>query len=392
MTKLKAPFIITALLLATSSCRGPNDSLPKEAIPADKNATTETKALYYNLKQVQKSNIMYGHQDDLAYGINWKNEPGRSDVKEVSGSYPAVYGWDVGDIGNEGAATNLDGIKFDNMGEWIKEGYWQGAVITISWHMDNPVTGGGSWDTTKAAAKLLPGNELHSKYQNMLDRFAEFVKTLKVEQEGKKVMIPIIFRPFHEFSGSFFWWGKRHVSAENFKQLWQFTYDYLQKTHNLHNLLYAYSPNALSEFDNSEYWNRYPGDGYVDLLGFDDYFTLQGGYGHEDGVKALGKDLAWLVEQADKRGKIAAFTETGQEGFPDHDWWMMLLEAFKSQPKADGIAYVLTWRNAPEGENPGHFFGPAPGHPSAEYFKKFAADSLIWLQKDLPDLYSIDEM
>jgi len=388
MKFLNAFLLLLSGLLVSVSCTSQPAQIPGEAVPADKNATRQTKALYYNLKQLQQERILYGHQDDLAYGIHWENEPGRSDVKEVSGSYPAVYGWDVGDIGNEGAESNLDGVSFDNMREWIKEGYRQGAVITISWHMDNPVTGGGSWDTTKAAAKLLPGNELNSKYQSMLDRFAAFVKTLKIEKEGKEVMIPIIFRPFHEFSGSFFWWGKNHITATEFKQLWKFTIDYLQQKHELHNLLYAYSPNALSEFENEEYWNRYPGDDYVDLLGFDDYYTLQGGYGHEDGIAALGKDLAWLVEQARERGKIAALTETGQEGFPDHDWWMMLLDAFKSQSQSDEIAYVLTWRNAPEDKMEGHFFGPAPGHPSAEYFKKFASDTLIWLQDDLPDLYT----
>ena len=62
-------------------------------------ATKQTKALYQNLLQIKGQGILYGHQDDLAYGVKWTAESGRSDVKEVAGSYPAVYGWDISKIG-----------------------------------------------------------------------------------------------------------------------------------------------------------------------------------------------------------------------------------------------------------------------------------------------------
>lgn len=62
---------------------------------SDKKATPETKILYKNLTDLSKKSILFGHQDDLAYGVNWKYEAGRSDVKEVTGDYPAVYGWDL---------------------------------------------------------------------------------------------------------------------------------------------------------------------------------------------------------------------------------------------------------------------------------------------------------
>src|SRR4051812_44133297 len=61
-------------------------------LPADKMATRETVNLYRNLKRVLNKGIMFGHQDDLAYGVGWKYIPGKSDVKEVTGDYPAVYG------------------------------------------------------------------------------------------------------------------------------------------------------------------------------------------------------------------------------------------------------------------------------------------------------------
>jgi len=64
-------------------------------------ATPETVALFRNLKSFAESRVLFGHQDDLAYGVGWQVEDGRSDVKSVCGDYPAVYGWDIGDIGQE---------------------------------------------------------------------------------------------------------------------------------------------------------------------------------------------------------------------------------------------------------------------------------------------------
>ena len=102
----------------------------------DKAATAETKALYANLKYISAKGTMFGHQEDLAYGVGWKEVAGRSDVKEVCGDYPAVHGWD---IGKEGLPENVDGVRFSNMQQWIREVYGRGGVNTISWHVNNGI-------------------------------------------------------------------------------------------------------------------------------------------------------------------------------------------------------------------------------------------------------------
>ena len=83
-------------------------------LPSDKKATKETIALYNNLKKLLNKGIMFGHQDDLAYGVGWKYEPGRSDIKDVTGDYPAVYGFELGrlELDHE---VNLDSVPFDKM-------------------------------------------------------------------------------------------------------------------------------------------------------------------------------------------------------------------------------------------------------------------------------------
>lgn len=146
--------------------------------PVDRKANPETQALFYNLKSQMGEGILFGHEDDLAYGIQWSNVPGNSDVKAVTGAYPAVFGWDLGDIEN-GAEHNLDGVRFADMRSWIADVYAMGGVNTISWHQDHPVTGKDSWDRTPVIRTLLPGAEHHQAYLRRLDLLAQYLKTLE---------------------------------------------------------------------------------------------------------------------------------------------------------------------------------------------------------------------
>ena len=350
----------------------------------DPDATAETRALFVNLRRLAPDHLLFGHQDALAYGVTWVGEPGRSDVKDVAGDYPAVYGWELGDL-ELGAEENLDGVDFADMQRWIREGHARGGVITIAWHMANPVSGGNTWDTTPAVHAVVPGGERHEVFKTWLDRFATFAHGLR-DAAGRP--IPVIFRPFHEHTGSWFWWGRDMTSVEDYKALWRFTVEYLRDEKGLHHLLYAYSPDVFAT--EAEYLERYPGDDYVDLLGSDDYQALRS----DSTVADMTRRLGLLVRMAEARGKLAALTETGLEGVPDADWWTgRLLRAIEADPDARRIAYALVWRNAnaevraAEGQSPTHFFGPHPGGPDADDFRRFAETDFVLLESDLPDLY-----
>ena len=79
-----------------------------------------------------------------------------------------------------------------------------------------------------------------------------------------------MFRPFHEATGSWFWWGAAFCDAETYKSVYKYTVEYLRDKKEVHNFLYLYGPGseAVSE---EEYGIRYPGDEYVDVIGFDMY-------------------------------------------------------------------------------------------------------------------------
>ena len=365
-------------LLIVAGCVTRSPSISESAGPCDPDATHQTRALFQNLKTLARESVLFGHQDALAYGVNWKVEEGRSDVKDVAGSHPAVFGWELGDL-ELGKPENLDGVDFENMKSWIRQGYEAGGVITISWHMNNPVSGGNAWDTTRAVYAILPGGEKHEVYRSWLDTFAEFAEDLR---SGDGQLIPIIFRPFHEHTGSWFWWGGENVSDDEYVELWRFTADYLRNEKELHNLLWAYSTDVFT--DEACYFEHYPGHEYVDILGYDDYRALTS----DEGIPLMTRRLRMLVEIAEASGKLPALTETDLEGVGDPDWWTgRLLRAIRANSVSRRISYALVWRNANRADIPGHHFGPYAGHPSAPDFARFAEDPFVLMLDGLPDLY-----
>lgn len=340
---------------------------------ADKNATAETKNLLQNLRRILSKGILFGHQDDLAYGVGWRYEPGKSDVKAVAGEYPALYGWDLSGLEKD-SKTNIDSVPFDKMKQYIREGYKRGGVITISWHLDHPVTGKNAWDTTHGGVSaVLPGGSANLTYLAWLDKVAGFMLSLKGNNEE---LIPVLFRPFHELTGNWFWWTSNTCTPEEFIQLWQYTIGYLRDTKQVHNLLYVY--NTASFNSRSQFLERYPGNDYVDVISFDDY---QRGDPSKDNsfVKALDFKLNILDSVAAELGKLPALGETGYEAIPYPEWWTNTLWKAIAPHQ---LSYVLLWRNhglQPNGHM--HYYVPYEGQVSAADFKKFYELDKILFEK-----------
>ncbi len=329
---------------------------------SDPLATAATRHLYKKLYALKDSHCIFGHQDDLAYGVQWKYKPGKSDVKDVTQDYPGLYGWDLGHIELD-SSRNLDGIPFSSMKAFIREGYERGGAITISWHFRNPLTGGSAWDTTHGAVEsILPGGAKHELYKSWLNKVADFIQDLK-GRNGEA--IPVLFRPFHELTGNWFWWCKNTCSAEAFKALWRFTADYLRKEKQLHNLVLVY--NTADYLTEADFLERYPGDDAVDMVSFDMYqFT---GQSRKQFIGNARHELKILCDVAKKKNKIAAFAETGYEAIPDAQWWTKaLMPVLQGYP----ISYVLVWRNAGymESMKKMHYYAPYPKQVSAADFRR----------------------
>lgn len=338
------------------------------AKPADPKATKETVKLYQNLMKLQKKGVMFGHQDDLAYGHGWVYEEGRSDVKDACGDYPAVYGWELGHL-ELGDAYSLDSVHFDKIQGWIKTVYKRGGVNTISWHLRNPLTGGSSWDVSskEVVKSILPGGEKHELFKAYLDKLAGFLFALKTEAG---IFIPVLFRPFHEHTGSWFWWGKDLCSAEEYKALWKFTISYLQNEKNIHHLIYTYSTDRFKTAE--EYLERYPGDDIIDILGFDLYDR------GPDYPEVLKNCLAKVTNLAKEKGKIATVSESGGPIAKNTAWWSMVLKTI--QPYQ--FSYFLVWRNPWQTASHGAF-APYKNSPDSDDFLKFYNDSKTLFQGEV---------
>ena len=350
------------------------------SLPADTNASEATVNLYRNLKSLAKNHIMVGHQDALAYGVKWSGDADRSDMKDVCGSHPAVYGWDIGDLDLEAAGEQYV-LPSADIRKYILQVYKSGGVNTISWHLFNPVTGKDPWTDTKmpnpTVSMILPGGSHHPQFLESLDRAGAFLASLR-DESGE--LIPIVFRPWHEHTGNWFWWGQKHCTPADYIQLFRFTILHLRAQHGLNNLLVAYSPYV--GFNNAtEYPEKYPGDDIVDVLGVDDYTVLR-----RKKTEKLIFSLETVAEIAAEKGKIAAFTEAGSNKLKNRRYFSRkLLPVLSHSAGTRSLSWVLFWRNAHEN----HFFAPYTGHKGSRDFIKFVNDPLMLMQNNIPDMYRV---
>jgi mannan endo-1,4-beta-mannosidase len=346
----------------------------------DPHATKETKALFTNLHKLAKNHTLFGHQHATEYGHGWSGDEDRSDVKSVVDSHPAVIGVDVSGFSGRPEAEieqSRNAVRKN-----VIDTYNRGGVTTVSWHFSNPVSKGGFYwvDSVSlpAVKYIIPGGEAHDKYKEILKEIGAWANSL-TGNDGS--LAPVIFRPFHEFDGGWFWWGAPHCSREEFISLWRFTVSYLRDTLNVHNFIYAFSPD--NKFNSEEqFLERYPGDEWVDMVGMDNY----GDMGRDRyAIDVAVNKLKIVSDYAIKKGKLAAFTETGLESIPNPTWWTgTLLKVMRAEKMR--LSYVLVWRN--DTKSPTHYYAPYPGHtPSIPDFKKFYDDPYTLFEKDLKDIY-----
>lgn len=348
---------------------------------SDPNATAETKALYSNLWRIQEKGTMFGHHDDLLYGRNWITQAGRSDIKDVCGDYPAVFSVDFAEIMDDRSTTST---LNNDRARVIKEARERGEVITACCHLNNPLTGGDSWDNSKntvAKEILTEGSATNVKFNSWLDKLAVFANNLK-DNNGK--VIPIVFRPFHEHTQAWSWWGSSATTQEEFINLWKYTIDYLKNKKQVHSFIYAISPQLDSQGTVDSFLFRWPGDNYVDFLGWDSY--------HGTNTAAFSTNLRNLATLSQQKLKPCGVTETGVEGIvkngaPYDTYWTNEISVPLTGKK---VSMVVMWRNKYDPLHEGtHFYAPFEGHSSVANFKLLYTSPNMIFSKKLPDMYTM---
>ena len=335
-------------------------------------ATLKTKYLYMNLEQGSGQRLIFGMHDATGYGVGWKGDDDRSDIRDVCGDYPALYSWDMNTV-DRGSPQEMARFTYR-----IKSAFARGGVNTLCWHQYDPLGRSfyGSKISDNVVATLLPGGAYHDFYKKRLTRIARFLKGLRGE-DGHA--IPIIFRPYHEHDSGAFWWGTKNCTADEYNLIWQFTVTYLRDVLNVHNLIYAISP--ISFTTRNSYLKIYPGDDYVDILGMDFYYWYPLGDRQNTFINCLHIPAQLAIE----RGKVPALTEVGLDTLLEPSWFnRYLLPPFKNDSLAMRMAYAAVWRN----ESVHHHYAPYPGHPSVPGFIEFYNDPYTTFERDLPPMYT----
>ena len=353
----------------------------------DPRATTETVALFRYLKTSARRGTLIGQKDANVRCADWDGE-----IRRITGHDPDVWGSDFQHIthkNNNDRRHWLTGRKVGNAYFHAAEeaaiiqrairACDRGIVNTFSWHLREPhhertyyASEMPEVHRRKAFRSLLPRGRNHTWYRRKLEKIAEVLAVMK---GADGTLAPVIFRPFHECDADHFWWGAPYCSAQEFRDCWSFTVEYLRDTLHIHNLLYAFSLDCRFETE-QQYLDRYPGDAYVDVVGLDDYADFE-----NNRIREAAARLAIISAYAKRQGKIAALTEVGYRPQPVPP---RLYTDFYGAALADPaleIAFLMFWQQQDRREG-GVCFVPPPDSEAAEDFLAFfnsirpTADSL----------------
>ena len=242
-------------LKLSESAPVPSSIYKVDAPLCNKNASRETKRLYSFLLDNYGEKFISGQYCDTGqYGKEFQV------IKNATGKTPAILGLDLMDYTPSRTEKGTKGISID-----LAKDFWEsGGIVTFCWHWNAPtkyIT--GQWysafytDSTNIDLKKIMSGEDEEGYDLLMQDIDAIAKQLLILKEAK---VPILFRPLHEASGGWFWWGASGPDA--YKQLYILLYDKLTNEYGLDNLIWVW---------NGQDAEWYPGDEYVDIIGEDIY-------------------------------------------------------------------------------------------------------------------------
>lgn len=260
------------------------------------NATENTRKLYAYLCDAYGKYILSGQVCDKGL-----NGPEIKAIHKVTGKYPAILGLDMMDytpsrraLGASNPTSVEQAVKFHE----------EGGIVTFCWHWGAPKqyildgkdeNGNPRWwgafytkNVTFDIEAVMNGTDPVGKEHLDKDIAGIAEQLLRLQEKD----IPVLWRPLHEASGGWFWWGAK--GAEPCKQLWIYLYDQLTNVYGCNNLIWVW---------NGQSPDWYPGDQYVDIIGEDIYADNH----------AYGAQNSKFIELLDysNTNKIIALTENG---------------------------------------------------------------------------------
>jgi mannan endo-1,4-beta-mannosidase len=290
--------------------------------PADPKASPEARALLQTLYSISGRYTLAGQHNYPNHIARWTDR-----AYDLTGKYPALFGQD---FGFEGGADKDSTLARPALVEEAKRQWRNGAVVTLTWHavpptQDEPVSFRESVQSHLTdyewSELLTPGSGLYNRWCAQVDVIAGYLRQLR------DARVPVLWRPYHEMNGNWFWWGGRKGkdgSAALYRQL----FDRLVNLHKLDNLIWVWSPSppGAGGTGPGQLADFYPGSEYVDVLGEDIYGEFK---------TSFYEDLLALAA-----GKPITLGETGA---------VPSLAVLKAQPK---WLWFMTWSDLVEMVNP----------------------------------------
>jgi len=259
--KILLTWLFLSFLSPDSSARVQNwekERKPFKVRPVNRKTSAESRALLNFIYSISGKYCLAGQHD--YHDIRCSEE-----VHEITGKYPAILGLEM----NVYVTDSLGASRLRDSVMQTAIRYWEeGGIITFTWHQCKP--GSTVQDFAHSQAKcsqeefdeiITPGTKGYEILIEEFDQAAMYLKKLRDAQ------MPVLWRPYHEMNGGWFWWGKKN----NFDKLWNIMYDRLIKHHKLNNLIWVYSPNVPINKNIDPYKSYYPDHKKVDILGTDAY-------------------------------------------------------------------------------------------------------------------------
>jgi mannan endo-1,4-beta-mannosidase len=280
------------------------------AAPVNPDATPEARELLKHIDAISGHSTLTGQHNFPNHLSRWSDR-----IYDLTGKFPAIFGSDFGFSGGEDKDSVLGR---PGMIEEAKRQYRNGAVIALCWHEvrptdDEPVTFRdsvqGKLTDFEWNELLTPGTDINKRWVEQVDVVAGYLKQL--QDAG----VPVLFRPYHEINGNWFWWGGRpgpNGSAALYRQL----FDRFVHVHHLNNLIWVWNTDRPNP-NTGKLADYYPGAQYADIVAMDNYGEFLESY--YDTMLSIAGD------------KPIALAEVGK---------MPTLEVMAKQPR---WAYFMVW-------------------------------------------------
>ncbi|MEK5034485.1 glycosyl hydrolase [Paenibacillus sp. FSL R7-0302] len=227
--------------------------------PINPSASKEASALLSYLHDLSGKGMISGQHDYLESPDEFNNK-----LRTTTGRYAVLHGYELGAIGNQSKATIAKQRQavVDSAIRWHKGG----GIVAMTFHQNLPGTAPVWTNVQKPLSQnqfkqyVTPGTPQYKALIAELDEVAKYLGELR------DAGVPVLWRPYHEMNGGWFWWGQK----DDFVKLWDLVYDRMVNTHKLNNLLWVWNPNAPNK-SSEPYAAYFPGTAKVDILAADIY-------------------------------------------------------------------------------------------------------------------------